>query len=70
MKYSDGKYSVTLTDSNKILDEFTFKTTNGITATKSGNKLTLTSTSAVNDAVILTLKVDAGCGQNCACSVW
>ena len=52
MKYSDGKYSVTLTDSNKILDEFTFKTTNGITATKSGNKLTLTSTSAVNDAVI------------------
>ena len=51
MKYSDGKYSVTLTDSNKILDEFTFKTTNGITATKSGNKLTLTSTSAVNDAV-------------------
>lgn len=51
MKYSDGKYSVTLTDSNKILDEFTFKTTNGITATKSGNKLTLTSTSAVNDAL-------------------
>lgn len=51
MKYSDGKYSVTLTDSNKILDEFTFKTTNEITATKSGNKLTLTSTSAVNDAL-------------------
>ena len=51
MKYSDGKYSVTLTDSNKIFDEFTFKTTNGITATKSGNKLTLTTTSAVNDAV-------------------
>lgn len=51
MKYSDGKYSVTLTYSNKILDEFTFKTTNGITATKSGNKLTLTSTSAVNDAL-------------------
>lgn len=51
MKYSDGKYSVTLADSNKILDEFTFKTINGITATKSGNKLTLTSTSAVNDAI-------------------
>ena len=52
MKYSDGKYCVTFTDSIKILDEFTFNTTNGITATKSGNKLTLTSTSAVNDAVI------------------
>lgn len=51
MKYSDGKYSVTLTDSNKILDEFTFKTTNGITVKKSGNKLILTSTSAVDEAV-------------------
>lgn len=51
MKYGNGKYSVTLTDSNKILDEFNFKTTSGISVSKSGNKLTLTSTSAVNDAV-------------------
>ena len=51
MKYSDGKYTLTLTDNNKILDEFNFKTTSGISASKSGNKLTLTSTSAVNDAV-------------------
>jgi LPXTG-motif cell wall-anchored protein len=54
MKYSDGKYSVTLTDSNKILDEFNFKTTSGITVTQSGNKLTLTSSNPVNDAVIFS----------------
>lgn len=51
MKYSDGKYSVTLTDSNKILDEFDFKKTGGVSASVSGNKLTLTSSSPVNDAV-------------------
>lgn len=51
MKYSDGKYTLTLTDSNKILSEFNFKTTDGVSASVSGNKLTLTSTSPVNDAV-------------------
>lgn len=51
MKYSDGKYTLTLTDSNNILSNFSFKTTSGISVSKSGNKLTLTSTSPVNDAV-------------------
>lgn len=51
MKYSDGKYSVTLTDSNNILTDFSFKTTGSVSASVSGNKLTLTSTSAVNDAL-------------------
>lgn len=51
MKYSDGKYTLTLTDSNSILSDFDFKTTSGISVSKSGNKLTLTSTSTVNDAV-------------------
>lgn len=51
MKYSDGKYTLTLTDSNSILSDFSFKNTSGISVTKSGNKLTLTSTSPVNDAV-------------------
>lgn len=51
MKYSDGKYTLTLTDSNSILSDFSFKTTGGVSATVSGNKLTLTSTSPVNDAV-------------------
>lgn len=51
MKYSDGKYTLTLTDSNSILSDFNFKTTSGISVSKSGNKLTLTSTSSVNDAI-------------------
>ena len=51
IKYSDGKYTLTLTDSNNILSDFSFKTTGGVSASVSGNKLTLTSTSPVNDAV-------------------
>lgn len=51
MKYSDGKDTLTLTDSNSILSDFSFKTTGGVSASVSGNKLTLTSTSTVNDAV-------------------
>lgn len=51
MKYSDGKYTLTLTDSNSILTDFSFKTTSGVSASVSGNKLTLTSSSPVNDAV-------------------
>ena len=51
MKYSDGKYTLTLTDSNSILSDFSFKTTGGVSASVSGNKLTLTSASPVNDAV-------------------
>lgn len=51
MKYTDGKYTLMLTDSNNILSDFGFKTTGGISVSKSGNKLTLTSSSPVNDAV-------------------
>ena len=51
MKLSDRKYTLTLTDSNNILLDFSFKTTSGISVSKSGNKLTLTSTSPVNNAV-------------------
>ncbi len=51
MKYSDGKYTFTLTDSNNILSDFSFKTTGGVSASVSGNKLTLTSRFPVNDAV-------------------
>ena len=51
MEYSDGKYTLMLTDSNNILSNFGFKTTGGISVSKSGNKLTLTSSSPVNDAV-------------------
>ena len=51
MKYSDGKYTLTLTDNNNILSDFSFKTTGGVSASVSGNKLTLTSSNPVNDTV-------------------
>ena len=51
MKYSDGKYTLTLTDSNNILSDFSSKTTGGVSVSVSGNKLTLTSSNPVNDAV-------------------
>lgn len=51
MKYSDGKYTLTLTDSNSILSDFSFKTTSGVSVSVSGNKLTLISSNPVNDAV-------------------
>lgn len=51
MKYSDGKYTLTLTDSNSILSDFSFKTTGGVSVSVSGNKLTLTSSNPLNDAV-------------------
>lgn len=51
MKYTDGKYTLKLTDSNSILSDFSFKATGGVSATVSGNKLTLTSSNPLNDAV-------------------
>lgn len=51
MKYSDGKYTLTLTDSNNILSDFSFKTIGGVSTSVSGNKLTLTSSNPVNDTV-------------------
>lgn len=51
MKYTDGKYTLKLTDSNSILSNFSFKATGGVSATVSGNKLTLTSSNPLNDAV-------------------
>lgn len=54
MKYKDGEYSVTLTDENKVLDEFNFKTTDGVKVSVSGNKLTLSSLKPVDNEVTFT----------------
>ena len=54
LKYSDGKYSLTLTDSNNILSDYDFKTTDGVSVSVSGNKITLTSTKAIPEAVVFS----------------
>ncbi len=48
MKVSSGKYTLTLTDSNKVLSNFSFKKTDGVSVSKSGNKLTLSASKPVN----------------------
>lgn len=44
MKCSNGKYTLTLTDSNKILSKFNFKSTGNVAVSQSGNTLTLSTT--------------------------
>ncbi len=48
MKVSSGKYTLTLTDSNKVLSNFSFKKTDGVSVSQSGNKLTLSASKPVN----------------------
>lgn len=52
LSYSDGKYSLTLTDSNGVLSDYTFSCSNNkVSITKSGNKLTISSTTAIDGSV-------------------
>lgn len=54
LKYSDGKYSLTLADSNKILSDYTFKKTGDVSVSISGNSITLTSSKAIPDALVFS----------------
>ena len=57
MKFKDGKYTVTLTDENKVLSDYTVTCSNDrISISTSGNKLTISSTEAFEDSVQLRLK--------------
>ena len=47
MDYKSGSYTLTLTDSNKVLSKFSYKTTGDVTVKQSGNTLTLTSSKAI-----------------------
>ena len=52
LKYSDGRYSLTLTDSNGVLGDYSFSTSNAsVKVTKSGNQLTITSEQAFEGTV-------------------
>ncbi len=58
MKYKDGEYTLTLTDSNKELSEFDFKKTDGVSVSISGNKITLTSSKAIKSPVVFSADRD------------
>ena len=51
--WADGKYTVTLTDTNNVLSGYTFSGT-GLTFSVSGNRLTITSDSPISSAVTVT----------------
>ena len=54
MKYSDGKYTLTLTESNGMLSDYAFKKTGDVSVSISGNKITLTSSKAIDSPVVFS----------------
>ncbi len=55
LEYKNGKYTVTLTDSNNMLGDYYVSVSGGVSASVSGNTLTLTSPKPINDAVTIKL---------------
>ena len=57
LAYKDGKYSITLTDQNGVLSDYSFSSSDGnVSVSKSGNKLTISSAVAVSGSVRITAK--------------
>ena len=57
LAYKDGKYSITLTDSNGVLSDYSFSSSDSnVSLSKSGNKLTISSTVAISGSVRITAK--------------
>ena len=55
--YKDGKYSITLTDNNGVLSDYSFSSSDGkVSVSKSGNKLTISSPVAFSGSVCITAK--------------
>lgn len=52
----NGKYSITLTDTNNILSQFTFTNTNDLTFSVSGNKLTITANGPLSETSVKAVK--------------
>ena len=57
LAYKDGKYSITLTDKNGVLSDYSFSSSDGnVSVSKSDNKLTISSAVAVSGSVRITAK--------------
>lgn len=55
LKYSDGKYTLTLTDSNGVLGNYSFSVSDSaVKVSRSGNQLTITSEQAFDGTVRIT----------------
>ena len=59
LAYKDGKYSLTLNDSNGVLSDFSFSSSDAnVSVTRSGNTLTISSTRAIGGTVRITATKD------------
>ena len=57
LAYKDGKYSLTLTDKNSVLSDYSFSSSDGnVKVSRSGDKLTISSAVAVSGSVRITAK--------------
>lgn len=55
LSYKDGKYSVTLTDKNGVLSDYSFTSSDAnVSVSKDGNKLTISSNKAISGSVRIT----------------
>lgn len=55
LSYTDGKYSITFTDNNSVLSDYSFTSSDSnVKVSRSGNKLTITSEKAVSGSVRIT----------------
>lgn len=55
LAYQDGKYSMTLTDKNGVLSDYSFTSSDAdVSVSKSGNKLTISSKKAVSGSIRIT----------------
>ncbi len=60
MTYQNGAFTITFTDSNNVLSNFNFTSSNGnLRFSVSGNQLTITSPSTVDDATVNVTKKNA-----------
>ena len=55
MDFESGRYTITLTDTNNVLSDFYVSSNGGVTASTSGNKLTLSSSKPITDSVTVKL---------------
>lgn len=55
MEYANGRYSVTLTDANHVLNKYYVSVSGGVAVSVNGDTLTISSNTPVNDAVTIKL---------------
>ncbi|MBR4054698.1 MAG: Cys-Gln thioester bond-forming surface protein, partial [Clostridia bacterium] len=55
MQYADGKYSITLTDTNQVLSNYKVSVNGGATVSINGNQLTISSAKPITNAIAIKL---------------